>query len=131
MDNISKYMKRIFFLQKILRAIRVTALFIMFAFLLDDNEWKQSIPENDMPETKIEEVNTEYQKSININNLEQHLIQKSNKISLVASLIALLVILTTIPIELIFVRCPQCKHYVWGLTTPNFCAKCGQKFNKQ
>jgi hypothetical protein len=131
MDNISKYTQRIFLLQKILRMIRVIALFIMFAFLLDDNEWRITNPENNIEEQKIETTNQEQQKSLNISNLDECLIRKSNKINLVGSLIALLVILTTIPIELIFVRCPKCRRYIWTIATPNFCAKCGQKFNKQ
>ena len=131
MDNISSYMKRILGLRKVLRFIRVIALFIVFAFALSESESDfPSYRENTIKSTH-EEIIIHSHTNIKINEVDKRLAQKARSISLIGILTAILVILITIPIELIFVRCPKCNSYIWSQRyTPHFCERCGQKFNK-
>ena len=104
MDNISSYMKRILGLRKVLRFIRVIALFVVFAFALSESESDfPSYRENTIKSTH-EEIIIHSHTNIKINEVDKRLAQKARNISLIGILTAILVILITIPIELTFVK---------------------------
>ena len=130
MDNVSNYINRRLLLQKILRTIRIIALFIMIAFMINYMELNSSdININDNLYYQASDVPSNYH--YNTIDIEGVWTKKARNMSIIGSIVTSLIILITIPIELIFVRCPKCNSYIFRLDAPNFCAKCGLKFNNK
>lgn len=130
MDNVSNYINRRLLLQKILRTIRIIALFMMIVFLVNYMELDSSeVNSNENLYYKTLETPSNYPN--NAIDIEEFWIKKARNMSIIGSLTAFLIILITIPIELVFVRCPKCNSYIFRLGAPNFCAKCGLKFNNK
>lgn len=124
MNNISIYMKRLFVFQKILRIVQISSLFFVFAFLLSDNEIESQNTSEDS--FRIEHLH--HAKAVQIDDVDKKLSGKARNISLFGIVIMSIFCVASGILELSCIRCPKCRSYI-RLKSPNFCSKCGLKFN--